>query len=104
MVRRSDIEAVPHNPRHSELLTGQRLQRTAAATELPGTELLGERLKTWGVRPDDPSVDAGSGRTDPLSDGLGELLVLGVGEDRHLRLTFARQDCMIPAGAAWQCF
>jgi hypothetical protein len=62
MVRRSDIEAVPHNPRHSELLTGQRLQRTAAATarprELPGTELLGERLKTWGVRPDDPSVDA----------------------------------------------
>jgi hypothetical protein len=36
----------------------------------------------------------------PLADGLRELLVLVVGEDRHFKLTFARQDCMIPTGAA----
>jgi len=47
---------------HGELLTGHSLQSLAIAAarprELPGTELFGDRLKTWGVRPDDPSVVA----------------------------------------------
>jgi hypothetical protein len=62
MVPRSNEEEVHHNPRQNELLTGHSLQARATTAagprELPGTELLGERLKKWGVRPDDPGADA----------------------------------------------
>lgn len=62
MVPRSDRQQLHHKPPHSELLTDCSLLRLTTAAvpprELPGTELLGERLKTWGVRPDDPSAGA----------------------------------------------
>jgi hypothetical protein len=56
---RSDREKLHHKPRHSELVSLQHLATVAARPpELAGTELLGERLKRWGVQSDDPSVIA----------------------------------------------
>src|ERR1039457_1168908 len=61
MVARSDGGERRHK-RHSEVWTGDRWQPLATMAtrppELPGTELLGEKLKSWGVPPDDLTVDA----------------------------------------------
>jgi len=61
MVTRSDGEERRHK-RHSEVLTGDRLQPLATVAtrppELPGTELLAQKFKSWGVPPDDLTVNA----------------------------------------------
>jgi hypothetical protein len=48
--------AACHNPRHGELLTGHSLQGLSTAAR--PRDQLGEKLTTWGVRPDDPDADA----------------------------------------------
>ena len=77
MVPRSDGKELRVNPRHNELLTGHSLQGLATVAarprrELPGTELLGERLEKWGVRPDDPGADAVRGRLARIQLSVGD--------------------------------
>ena len=77
MVPRSDGKELRHNPRHNELLTGHSLQGLATGAarprgELPGTELLGERIEKWGVRPDDPGANDVRGRLARIQLSVGD--------------------------------
>lgn len=53
-----------HNPPHNELLTGLRLR--AGPLEVDGTELFAEKLRIWGVQPDDPDAAAVRGQLERI--------------------------------------
>lgn len=68
------------NPRPNEPSAGHRFQSLATAAarppELPGTEVLAERLKIWGVRFDDPDAVAVTRRMARIRLSVGDQLWL----------------------------